>query len=58
MGILNGLMTYGKARLMRRVLGRTLGGSLGTALMVAWVGKKAFHMYQSRRATKPVVYGR
>ena len=50
MGIFNVLMSYGKARLVRRVLGRSLGGGFGTALMAMWLGKKAFHAYQSRRA--------
>ena len=50
MGLLNVMMNYGKARLARRVLGRTLGGGFGTAMMMAWLGKKAYNHYQSRRA--------
>ena len=54
MGFLNVMMNYGKARLARRVLGRTLGGGFGTAMMMAWLGKKAYNHYQSRRAKTAV----
>ena len=38
-----------KARLMGRLLTRGVGGSFGSALMMAYVGKKAWDMYQRRR---------
>jgi hypothetical protein len=40
-----------KARLMGRLLTRGIGGSLGSTLMMAYFGKKAYDHYQrSRRA--------
>jgi hypothetical protein len=39
-----------KARLMRRVLGKALGGPVGTALLVAYLGRQAYKMVNKGRA--------
>jgi hypothetical protein len=49
MGIFNTLFQIGKARMISRILGRTIGGRLGTGLMIAYFGKKAFDQYQARK---------
>ena len=49
MGIGSAVVQYGKARLMRRVLGRVLGGNVATAMVAAWLGKKAFNYYRDHR---------
>jgi hypothetical protein len=41
-----------KARLMGRLLTRGLGGSLGTALMVGYFGKKAYDNIQRNRRAR------
>jgi hypothetical protein len=41
-----------KARLMGRLLTRGIGGSFGSALMMAYLGKKAYDTYQRRRARR------
>ena len=38
--MLQTLVNIAKARLMSRVLGRALGGPIGTALMVAYLGRR------------------
>ena len=49
MGILGGVLGYAKARATRRIMARVLGGPLSTALMAAFIGKKAYDYYRSRR---------
>ena len=44
------LMSFAKARFLSRILGRALGGPVGTALMVAYLGRKAYKMMNKRRA--------
>jgi hypothetical protein len=38
-----------KARLMGRLLTRGMGGGFGSALMAAYLGKKAYDAYQRRK---------
>lgn len=49
MGIGSAVVQYGKARLMRRVLGRVLGGNVAAVMAAAWLGKKAFNYYRDHR---------
>ena len=48
MGIFRMLMNVAKARMMGKVLRRGAGGSFGTALMLAYFGKKAYDMSRAR----------
>jgi len=48
--VIQTLINIAKARLMRRVLGRALGGPIGTALVVGYLGHKAYKMMVKRRA--------
>jgi hypothetical protein len=47
--VLQTLVNIAKARLMRKVLGRALGGPVGTALVVAYLGHKAYKVIVKRR---------
>ena len=49
MGLMNVLVNYGKARVAGRVLRKGFGGRVGTLLVVAWAGKKAYEYWQSRK---------
>ena len=49
MGILNAVMTYGKARMAGRLLRRGLAGKAATGLMLAYLGKKAFDHFRANR---------
>ena len=49
MGLLNALVSYGKGRMMARLLRRSIGGPFGTALFAAWAGKKAWDYMQARK---------
>ena len=49
MGLLSGMFHYARARAARRLMTRVLGGPLSTALMAAFLGKKAYNYYRSRR---------
>jgi hypothetical protein len=49
MGIWNAVMTYGKARMVGRLLRRGVGGKLSTALLVAYMGKKAYDHFRAGR---------
>lgn len=51
MGILNALMTYGKAKVAGKLIRRGMGGNAATALMAAYLGKKAFDYLRARRRT-------
>lgn len=50
MPLMNTLVNYGKARLLARVLGKVAGRNLAGVMVAAWVGKKAWTMYQNRKA--------
>jgi hypothetical protein len=41
-----------KARLMGRLLTRGMGGGFGSALMMAYFGKKAYDTYRRRRVRR------
>jgi hypothetical protein len=47
MGIWNAVLTYGKARMIGRLLRRGVGGKVGTALLVAYMGKKAYDHFRA-----------
>lgn len=49
MGILSMVMGYGRARATHGIMRRFLGGPLSTALMAAFLGKKAYDMYRRRK---------
>jgi hypothetical protein len=49
MGIFRSVMGLAKARATHGLLRRMLGGPLSTALMAAFVGKKAYDMYRGRQ---------
>jgi hypothetical protein len=49
-GIFSTVKTLAKARLMGGLLRRGVGGKLGTAMMLAYVGKKAYDAARQRRA--------
>lgn len=53
MGILNAVWNITKARMAGRVLQKTVGGRVGTALMVGYLGKKAYDALRARRVTTP-----
>ena len=48
-GLFSMVMNVAKARMVGRVLQRGLGGKLGTALMVAYLGKKAYDIARAKR---------
>ena len=48
MGIVRSVFGYAKARATQRILARALGGPLSTALMAAFLGKKAYDYYRRR----------
>ena len=48
--MLQTFVNIAKARLMSKVLGRALGGPVGTALLVAYLGRKAYKLMLKRRA--------
>jgi hypothetical protein len=52
MGLLNAVMSYGKARMLGNILRRGLGGKVSTGLMVAYLGKKAFDYYRTKKAIR------
>ena len=54
MGIMGTLASAAKARMATRLLGKVVGGRLGTALVVGYLGKKACDMAQNRRRTTRV----
>jgi hypothetical protein len=47
-------MSAAKARMASRMLGKVVGGKLGTALMVGYLGKKAWDMTRNKRRTARV----
>lgn len=49
MGFFNFLLNYGKSRMIGSILRRTIGGPMGTGLLAAYLGKKAYNYYRSRR---------
>ncbi|HYO83286.1 MAG TPA: hypothetical protein VES20_17915 [Bryobacteraceae bacterium] len=48
MGLMGSVIGYAKTRATQRILTRFLGGPLSTALMAAFLGKKAWDYYRSR----------
>ena len=56
MGLFRFMMNYGKARLMRRIFGRMLGGNIFAAMFAAHLGKKAYSHYMGRRRAKQQFY--
>ena len=49
MGLFGTVMRFAKARMMGRMLRRGFGGPIGTALMMAYFGKKAYDMTRGSR---------
>jgi hypothetical protein len=49
MGLFGALKGIAKARMMGTLLRRGVGGKVGTGLMVAWLGKKAYDAMKSKR---------
>jgi hypothetical protein len=49
-------MNYGKARIMRKVFGRVLGGNIFAAMLAAHLGKKAYSHYMGRRRARQQFY--
>ena len=52
MGLLNAVMSYGKARMLGNILRRGLGGKVSTGLMVTYLAKKAFDYYRTKKAIR------
>lgn len=46
------LMNIAKAQLLNKVLRRTLGGRLGTVMLVAYLGHKAYVMMSNKRQSR------
>jgi hypothetical protein len=53
MGLLNAVLAYGKARMIGKLLRRGAGGKISTALMAAYLGKKAFDYYRAKKVSRP-----
>jgi hypothetical protein len=52
MGILGSMFGYAKTRAAHRILRRAVGGPFSTFLMAAFLGKKAYDMYNRRKSTR------
>jgi hypothetical protein len=52
MGIFNLFMNYGKARLVRRVLGRAAGGNVFMMMLAGYVGKRVYNRFVTNRQNK------
>lgn len=52
MGILGSLFGYAKTRAAHRILRRAVGGPLSTFLVAAFLGKKAYDMYNRRKSVR------
>ena len=49
MGLFSYALGYARTRASHRLLSRFVGGPLSTALIAAWLGKKAYNAYRGRR---------
>ena len=54
MGILGSMFGYAKTRATHRILRRAVGGPLSTFLVAAFLGKKAYDMYNRRKSARYV----